>query len=277
MFLANNSFGKLQYQGPHKYIVNRVFVSGTSHITHAVCSAAESLQLWFDQPPPRDPSLLRQANLEENCIAVLSTLRPAAVNLLQRYLRRLSLAQALPTGNQSELLVFLGRKFDARVSIRSSLAVQLVRWMELRGSARTAGSVILAWRKDDISDDMLARFENMPVDAQRMVFVDLELRSKMKELFLVPVPERSRFFGQLLDFFSGEPSRTYPVSPPPSPQFGDGVQGPDVGQPSCAEHRSTSSPSKSISVEACGTIATRGVSGGERPSPLTSGKMANRL
>lgn len=176
--------------------------------------AVDPFQRWLDQAPFRDPSLLHLADLEEQCIRLLTGLSTAAVNLLRCYLHRLFLSQALPLGNRSELLAFLGQKFELTCVL--SPRAQLICWLSA-GSASGNHSQFRAWRRGDISTDGLARFEAAPEAAQRMLLVDIQLRHRMQELLVIPVPERRSFFGRLLDFFSGPPSDRYPPSPAPAP------------------------------------------------------------
>lgn len=66
--------------------------------------------------------------------------------------------------------------------------------------------------------------------------MDLKLRNRLGELGQVPVPERSRFFGQILDFFSGAASGYYPVYPLPEPRPFGSPREPDAKHIICAEH-----------------------------------------
>lgn len=176
--------------------------------------AVECLRQWLDHAPPRDPSLLRQAGLDEPCIGVLNTLRPAAVRLLRSYLHRLFVARALPPGNRSRLLEFLGEKFEKQYASKAPLEVQLLLWLE----SGTIGPRLTPWRPRDLSQNALGRFENAPEAARRLLFVDLQLRHRLGGLFPVPVPERSGFFSRLVQFFSEPPSDRYPASPGPNPE-----------------------------------------------------------
>lgn len=170
----------------------------------------------MDQDPPRDPSLLRDAGVDEQCIQALSTLRPASVCLLRIYLHRLLVARALPPGDRSWLLEFLGLKIERQFSFHLlPPATQILRWLEAGEMKQPASS----WRVGDITPSLLAWLKAASSDVQRLAFLDLQFRSDvLHELVLVPAPQRSRFLGQILDFFSDPSSCLYPICPPPQPQ-----------------------------------------------------------
>lgn len=173
-----------------------------------VClSAVDYLQRWLDQPPPRDPSWLRKACLDEHCTRILDNLSHAAAILLRDYLSRLLLARALPPGSHSRLLEFLGRKIQLQLLSTRTPAEQILQWL---GSGLSADLFQLL----GVSRSATARLESAPEEAQRMLFIDLQLRFRLGVRCSAPVPERSHFFEEVLYFFWRSPSTEYPVWPP---------------------------------------------------------------
>lgn len=159
-------------------------------------------------------------------------LHPSAIQLLHDYLHRLSFAQALPPGSKTCHLMLFGRRFDLRICTDDSTTSRILRWID----QTRRPSQFPAWGVKQISEKVLTRLENSPVDAQRMLFLDLQLRFRQNNLFWVPIPERSRFFEQLLDYFSEAPSRRYPIYVPPLPQPSGGPRDPGLGLAAGAEH-----------------------------------------
>lgn len=204
--------------------------------------ADDLLKCWFDLPPPRNPYWLRQAGLDEQSIQLLTKLCHAAVCLLRDYLHRLFMAQALPHGSRAALLVFLGRVAERQVCDSTLPAGQLLAW--INSAPKKSFREYPAWRMEAISGGVLARFESAPPKAQHLLFMDLQLRSWLGSLGLIPGPERSRFFGAVLKFFTEPPSQLYPVYPLPQLQLLGSAPGPGLAQPICAQHPPLSDPSK---------------------------------
>lgn len=174
-------------------------------------SREDCLGRWLDQAPPRDLFWLLKAGLDDPCIQVLSTLRPAAIGLLRSYLHRLLIAQALPRGVPSRLLEFLGRVIELQYACARPPETQLLHWL-------MSDLSIERLLPCDLSKNMRDWLRNASEATQRMLFVDLKRRHRRGEAFPVPIPERNLFFGRLLTFFSDSPSEFYPALPPPDPR-----------------------------------------------------------
>lgn len=154
--------------------------------------AAELLKGWLDQGPSLDPSWIHRADLDEQCVRLLSQLHSKAFHLLSSYLHRLLIAGALPPGNLSRLLEFLGRDAELQFSGLGPPAGQILGW--INAAPTNTFNQYPAWRVETISGGMVARFGSWAPDGQRMLFLDLQLRCLLGTLFLVPVYERGRFF-----------------------------------------------------------------------------------
>lgn len=174
---------------------------------------------------------------------------------MRNYLHRLLLARALPSPNCSRLLEFLGRNTERMLSYRGLPATQLLHWLESTALSKNRST---PWRPSDLSQNTRAELRMAPIEVQRLVFLDLQLRYWHGNLFSVPVLERSRFFGQLLDFFTRPPSGAYPVYPPPEPQpkgrFG-GLR--DVGPRQSSHALSHPEPHSAASIEWDGVSTSR--------------------
>lgn len=212
--------------------------------------------------------MLRQACLDYKCVRLLSELHPTAVLPFRSYLHRLLFARALPLANRSSLLRFLVKNLEHQFSVPATPEQQLHRWTNLV-PGRKALRKYPAWRTDAISVSALAQFDSAAPEAQQMLVMDLQLRFRLGSIFMVPVPERNRFFGAMLRFLTEPPSQLYPVYPLPEPQLLDRPPPAPPRQRVCAQH----SPQISASQKVCGMAEPgRGLivqrSHGEKPKTL---------
>lgn len=232
--------------------------------------AVELLSGWLDLDS-LDPSSLQQAGLDDECSQLLSALHPKAIHLLRSYLHRLLMAGALPETSRSlsRLLEFLGRNAEHQFSGLGPPAGQILGW--LSSAPRETFKRFPVWRTYAISGSVVARFEDWVPDAQRMLFLDLQLRCWLGTLYPVPVLERGWFFGEVLKFFTSDPpAQLYPVYLLPQLHLFGSTPGSGLEQPIYALHSPLISPSQKIfgAESGCGSPVRR--SHGKKLPPFSA-------
>lgn len=179
-------------------------------LTVILACAADCLGRWLNQEPPRDPSWLLRAGLDQPCIQALNKLCPAAVHLLRSYLRRLLLARAFPLGSRSRALEFLGAKIESQYSMASHPVEQILNWLKVGDPQKSSKA---GW----LTPKMMERLKSAPSEVVRMVILDLQLRLRLGEFSAMDLSDCCRFLFEVLSFFWSPPSQHYPAFCPPGP------------------------------------------------------------